>query len=100
MDLKSSIVQPLLKKASLDQDVLKNFQPVSNLSFLSKVIEKVVAYMLLDHMIANNLMDPMPSAYRRGQSTERGLLHVHNDIVSAVDKGHSVCLTTRFISCI
>ena len=91
-DLKSAIVQPLLKKASLDRDVLKNFRPVSNLSFLSKIIEKVVASRLLDHMIANNLMDPMQSAYRKGHSTETALLRVHNDIVSAVDKGHGVCL--------
>ena len=91
-DLKSAIVQPLLKKTSLDQEVLKNFRPVSNLSFLSKVIEKVIAARLLDHMTANNLMDPMQSAYRKGHSTETALLRVHDDIVSAVDKGHGVIL--------
>ena len=78
--------------ASLDRNVLKSFRPVSNLSFLSKIIEKVVASRLLDYMIANNLMDPMQSAYRKGHSTETTLLRVHNDIVSAVDKGHGVCL--------
>ena len=34
---KTAIVKPLLKKPSLDQDDLKNYRPVSNLSFLSKV---------------------------------------------------------------
>jgi hypothetical protein len=91
-DLKSAIVQPLLKKSSLDCEILKNFRPVSNLSFLSKVIEKVIASRLLDHMTENDLMDPMQSAYRKGHSTETALLRVHNDIVSAVDKGHGVCL--------
>jgi len=91
-DLKSAIVQPLLKKSSLDSEILKNFRPVSNLSFLSKVIEKVIASRLLDHMTQNNLMDPMQSAYRKGHSTETALLRVHNDIVCAVDKGHGVCL--------
>ena len=42
-ELKSAIIKPLLKKPGLDIDVLKNFRPVSNLSFISKVIEKVVA---------------------------------------------------------
>ena len=91
-DLKSAIVQPLLKKPSLDREILKNFRPVSNLSFLSKIIEKVIAARLLDHMTENNLMDPLQSAYRKGHSTETALLRVHNDIVSAVDKGNGVGL--------
>ena len=43
-------------------------------------------------MKENDLLDPMQSAYRKGHSTETALLRVHNDIVSAVDKGHGVCL--------
>ena len=43
-------------------------------------------------MTENDLMDPLQSAYRKGHSTETALLRVHNDIVSAVDKGHGVCL--------
>ena len=43
-------------------------------------------------MIANNLMDSMQSAYRKGHNTEMALLRVHNDIVSVVDKGYGVCL--------
>ena len=39
---KSSIVVPLIKKPGLDSEVLKNYRPVSNLSFLSKIIEKVI----------------------------------------------------------
>ena len=57
--MKTAIVQPLLKKPTLDKDVLKNFRPVSNLSFLSKVVEKVVAARLIENMTAHNLMDPM-----------------------------------------
>ena len=90
--LKSAIVQPLLKKPSLDNNILRNFTPVSNPPFLSKVIEKVLAVRLLDHMTANNLMDPMQSAYRKGHSTETALLRVHNDIIRAVDKGYEVYL--------
>ena len=65
---------------------MKNFRSVSHLSFLSKVIEKVIASRLADHMAANNLMDSMQSAYRKGHSTETALLCVHYDIISAVDK--------------
>ena len=55
----SAIVTPLLKKLGSDVEVLKNYRPVSNLSFISKVIEKVVASRILDHTKENNLLDPM-----------------------------------------
>ena len=97
-ELKSAIVRPLLKKPSLDCEILKNYRPVSNLSFLSKVIEKVVASRLVDHMTENNLMDPMQSAYRKGHSTETALLRLHNDVVSAVDRGCGVCLVLLDLS--
>ena len=97
-ELKSAIVRPLLKKPSLDCEILKNYRPVSNLLFLSKVIEKVVASRLVDHMTENNLMDPMQSAYRKGHSTETALLRLHNDAVSAVDRGCGVCLVLLDLS--
>ena len=39
--MKEALVTPLLKKDDLDPEVLKNYRPVSNLSFLSKVLERV-----------------------------------------------------------
>ena len=39
-EFKTAIVKPLLKKPSLDHNNLKNYRPVSNLSFLSKLWEK------------------------------------------------------------
>jgi hypothetical protein len=59
---------------------------------VSKVIEKVVASRILDHMKTNNLLDQMQSAYRSGHSTETALLKVHNDIVISVDQGRGVAL--------
>ena len=52
---KHALVWPLLKKQNLDCETLNNFRPVSNLSFIGKVVEKVVAKKLTDHMTANNL---------------------------------------------
>ena len=93
VQLKSAIIMPLLKKFGSDPDVLKNYRPVSNLAFISKVIEKVVANRLIEHMSSNNLMDQFQSAYRKCHTvTETVLVRVHNDIVSALDKGRGVCL--------
>jgi hypothetical protein len=52
-DMKKALVTPLLKKASLDKDILKNYRPVSNLSFVSKVIEKAAMSQISEHVNVN-----------------------------------------------
>ena len=84
-DLKTAIVKPLLKKPSLDKNLLKNYRPISNLPFLSKILEKVVLHKLLSNLQENNLSNPFQSAYRAGCSTEIVLLRIVNDILSALD---------------
>ncbi len=83
--LKKAIITPLLKKLGLEL-ILKNYRPVSNLSFLSKLIEKIVATQFVDHLRKNKLLDPLQSAYKRGHSTETALLKVQNDILMDIDK--------------
>ena len=90
--LKSAIVKPRIKKPTLDPEILTNYRPVSNLSFLSKIIEKVVARQLLDHMKKNGLLEKMQSAYKEAHSTETALLRVQNDILSTMDEKKGVFL--------
>ena len=90
--LKTALIRPLLKKTGLDSDILKNYRPVSNLTFISKVIEKVVSGRLNEHLIKNSMFDPLQSAYRDKHSTETALIKVQNDILSALDTGSSAIL--------
>jgi len=64
---------------------LKNYRLISNLPFLSKILEKVVFHKLLSHLQENNLSNPFQSAYGAGCSTETVLLRIVNDILSALD---------------
>lgn len=90
--MKNALVKPLLKKPNLDQNVLKNYRPISNLSFLSKLVEKVISTRLFEHMKTNGLLEKMQSAYKVGHSTETAILRIQNDLLCSVDKGCGVYL--------
>ena len=92
LSLKTALIRPLLKNPGLDKEVLKNRRPVSNLSFILKVLEKVVAKRLDDHMLDNNLYSAIQSAYRERHSTETALLKVQSDILTALDSGTGAVL--------
>ena len=85
--LKKALVRPLLKIASLDADCLKNYRPVSHLSFISKQTERVVAARLNEHMSQFELFEPLQSAYKARHSCETSLIHVQNNILRAMDQG-------------
>ncbi len=84
LSLKKAIIKPLLKKLGLELEK-KNYRPVSNLAYISKLIEKAVAFQLIDHLKRNNLYDKFQSAYRQFHSTETALLRVKNDVLNAMD---------------
>ena len=83
--MKRANVTPLIKKPSLDKDLLSNYRPVSNLTFLLKVLERVVSCRIKTYLEDNHLMEPLQSAYRSAHSTETALLKVQSDMLLALD---------------
>ena len=59
---KHALVIPLLKKASLDPNCLRNYRPVSSLPFLSKVLERTVLKQFSQHFETHSLLEPFQSA--------------------------------------
>ena len=97
---KTAHVCPLIKKAMLDCNALKNYGPVSNLPYISNIVEKVVAARLQKHLQDNQLYEPMQSAYRPAHSTETPLVRVTNDLLRAVDKQQAGILVILDLSAV
>ena len=89
---KKSTVTPLLKKPSLDPDNLSNYRPISNLSFLSKLTERIVKNRLDKHLSTNSLYNTFQSAYTKFHSTETALLALYDHLVRATTRQHITCL--------
>ena len=82
---------PTLKKCGSDL-AFKNFRPISNLQFVSKLVERAAADQLQSHLVKNNLFPTLQSAYRPNHSTETALLKIKNDILMNMDKQHATLL--------
>ena len=96
--LQTGVFPSVLKKTSLDPNNLKNYRPVSNLTFLSKVTEKIVLSQLSTDLNANKLFPVSQSAYRPGHSTETALLTLMNDVLHSLDNGDVSLLTLLDLS--
>ena len=53
--LKHAILKPSLKKFNADPESLKEYRPISNLSFVSKLVERVALDQLNDYLDTNSL---------------------------------------------
>jgi len=69
-----------------------NYRPVSNLTFLSKVIERIVAQQLNDYLAANNLLTGNQSAYKRFHPTETTMFRVLSDTLGSSADAQQVTL--------
>ena len=81
---KNALITPLLKKPGLDAD-FNNLRPVSNLKYISKLVEGAATRQIMDHLDHNSLLPCTQSAYRQFYSTETALLRIKSDLLMAMD---------------
>ena len=93
---KTAVVTPLIKKANLPSDDLKNYRPVSGLSFIFRLVEHVVAKQLLEYIHVHNLDNQ--SAYKVGHSTETALLSIKNEVHLSFSRGEPTALVLQDLS--
>ena len=84
---KLASITPVLKKASLDPLNLSNYRPISNLTFLSKLLERAVHEQITRYLDSHHLLPETQSAYRKNRSTETATIKVMSDAYQAADAG-------------
>ena len=83
LSMKEAIVRPVLKKSSLDVDTLSSYIPVSNLTQVSRCLEKVVAQQLIEP--TSDTTELYQSTYTSNHSTEPALIALCDDIKRGFD---------------
>ena len=87
-----------MKKSGLDPTDASSYRPISNLSVLSKLLERIVVRQLMTYLTDADLLPPLQSGFRPGHSTESAVLCVLSDILFAVDRGDFAALVLLDLS--
>ena len=90
--LKVADIIPNIKGQKVDPNEMKNYRPISNLTFLGKMVERVVLRRLNLHMDKYGMHTAEQSAYKKFHSTETILIKVVNDLLVASDKNSATIL--------
>ena len=96
-EIEGPIIRPLLKKPNIEHEV-KNYRPVSSLSFVSKLTQEAVCQQLRSHISTCSLAEKFQSAYRKHHSTETALVKVLNDILLRLDNREIVFMNLLDLS--
>ena len=89
-DLKHAIISPIIKKHNIDYNILSNYRPISQLTIIAKLLEKVVYQQLINYIETNDLLDIYQSAYRPFHSTETAIINVLDNVMLMLDDNYPV----------
>ncbi|KAF7239466.1 putative RNA-directed DNA polymerase from transposon BS [Varanus komodoensis] len=84
---REAVVQPVLKKVSLDPEMATNYRPVANIPFLGKVLERVVAGQLQALLDETDYLYPFQSGFKPRYGTESALVTLYDDLCREKDRG-------------
>lgn len=95
---KRAVVFPSLKRQGLDPSSPSNYRPISNLSFVSKFLERSILSQLSAYLDSNSLMPPLQSGFRKFHSTESLMTRLFADIFGAMDSRQVTLLALYDVS--
>ena len=71
-----------------------NYRPISILSVIAKILEKLIFNQLYSYLSSNSIIDVNQSGFRPQHSTATALLNVTEDWLDSLDKGDIVGMVT------
>ena len=71
--MKQEYITPIIKKSNLYPSILSIYRPVSQLSYLSKTLERIVIKQLVHYITSNSIADLLQSDYLPNRGTETAL---------------------------
>ena len=98
MSEKRGIIFPLLKSPELDYELFSSYRPITNVSYLSKLIETAIYQQLSDNVSQNGILPTRQSAYRKHHSTESALTHLHSELITNIDSNRHTVLISLDLS--
>ena len=84
-DWKIARVSPIYKAG--DKRDRDNYRPISVLSTVAGLFEKIIYLQLIEYLIENNIISVHQSGFRKGQSTATSLLSTTNSWLINMDSG-------------
>src|SRR4051812_24957170 len=75
-----------IKKHSLPIEDLSSYRPISNLNFISKILERIIHNRLNQHLTSFPSLSPFQSAYRKFHSAETALHRIYNDLLVSISQ--------------
>ena len=91
MLMEKTVITPLLKKPNLKLEY-KNYHPISNLPFISKLAEKSALLQINPFLNSTDTYSRNNTGYKPFHSTETILLKIHDDIIKTTDNRNIVLL--------
>lgn len=83
--LKKALVHPIYKSG--DKNNLANYKPISILTTLSKILEKLLNNRLIKFLNKNNIISNHQYGFRAGMSTEDAVVDLLEHITKQLDQG-------------
>ena len=83
---KEANIKPIFKNKGTPSDYTC-YRPISILSALSKVFEKIIYKHVYNHFTENSLLSDKQSGYRQSHSTEQQLLYLTHNLYKSLDSG-------------
>ena len=88
-DWKKSLIVPIPKNS--DGSKPTNYRPISLLPIISKVLERHVYSLVMEHLLCHHPLASCQWGFLEGRSTVTALLHCTNEWLKALEDGKEVC---------